>query len=1083
MRALIVTVVTATAAAAVVAAVLLPRVVDGEAVQAELRRVVREATGQDVAVRGRIGIDLLPRPRLSLARVVVGNPVAAAGGPLAEIDRIDLEVAPLAFVAGRLEFRRALVVRPRVTFAAAPPGLAQGLLRALANPSLAALAAVDVVDGRAELTPAGPRAEGRPGRRPGAIAHLEAVEGGMRRDALLGRLAVTLAGRAGDVPLSLEGEIGDPAAPGAGTAASSLRFELLHGAAGRRARLDFRGFGALGGDAPSLKGEFELEATDPAALLRLAGLVRELPPASARTPRTAPLLFQGQVGLEGRTLRLDEVVCRLGANTVGGRLELAFGAEVPHLVLTLEGTEFLLDDVGVEDLGLLAASPWWEGPLTGGIGLRLGLVRWRDQPIRQLRLEATLGGDGAPAATAPALIPANPDGTARIERLTATLPGGTDLSIAGTLRRRRGGVPAFDGSLSLAAEDARGLLAALGLDLAAMPEDGLKTLALTSGLAASSGGLTLREFELRLDAANVTGSAALVAGPRPRLALSAAADRLNLGAYLPRPGSVDGGRLRERLTALDAAVDLAIERVSLGELRGEDLYLRASLDQGLLRLGELRVRDLAEARLRLSGSGDLPVASFQLEGEIETARPTRFLRALGVEPPPTVTRFAPVRLGGTARGTREGTTVELALDASGLDARLGGEVGPWFDLASGDLELNAEAAQLGDSLRNLGLGPPGGTALARPLRLAARVRRDRADPDRLAVSFEGDAPPSRVEGRLGLRRDEGLLSITGDIAGPTLDPNLLGATLALSGRALPPPAGWLGRLPAAPLSLDRLRGLNLDLALGIDRVVDAPAGTPQDASVRLRATPERLSLDELRMGVAGGELSGVLSVDAESDSAVVGLDLGLRGADPAILLPLLGVDAAGLAGELDLGLRLAGGGGDLVELFGSLEGDGEIRLDGGEAAPTRLAGSLVAQRGIVASRPPGLALATATADGSADVSLDLLAWMAEIGLRLTPHRPPPSPDAEQVPPPLPAAPLPPVERRFLGRPDRLVEVVPRPAAEASEPGVPAPTPTPIETTPAIAGPSPAPAAPAAEATSPTAPASAPAGPTPGTPPT
>jgi uncharacterized protein involved in outer membrane biogenesis len=101
LRALFVALV-AGVAAIVVAAALWPRVVDGDAVQAELRRLVQEATGQDIAVRGGIGIDLFPRPRLSLARVAVGGPPGAAGQALrGEADRVDLEVAPLAFARGR----------------------------------------------------------------------------------------------------------------------------------------------------------------------------------------------------------------------------------------------------------------------------------------------------------------------------------------------------------------------------------------------------------------------------------------------------------------------------------------------------------------------------------------------------------------------------------------------------------------------------------------------------------------------------------------------------------------------------------------------------------------------------------------------------------------------------------------------------------------------------------------------------------------------------------------------------------------------------------------------------------------------
>jgi hypothetical protein len=151
------------------------------------------------------------------------------------------------------------------------------------------------------------------------------------------------------------------------------------------------------------------------------------------------------------------------------------------------------------------------------------------------------------------------------------------------------------------------------------------------------------------------------------------------------------------------------------------------------------------------------------------------------------------------------------LNAAGLSARLGAAVGPWFDPSSGDLELTAEAARLGDALRDLGLGSAAGaTGLDRPLRLAARLRRAG---DSYALSLDGEALPSRVEARLDLRLGEGSAAVTGTVDGSTVDHDLLAAALGMS--RLAPDAGagsWLGRLPPLPLSLDRFRGLDLDVS-------------------------------------------------------------------------------------------------------------------------------------------------------------------------------------------------------------------------------------------------------------------------------
>lgn len=1043
MRALFVALV-AGVAALVVAAALWPRLIERDAVQAELRRRVQEATGPDLAVRGRIGVDLFPWPRLSLARVALGTPPAAGGAasPRADVDRIDLEVASLPFLGGRLEVTNVRLVRPRVTLAAASAGaLVPDLLAVLARPSFQGVQSIRVVDGRADVAGLGTRT---------GTARLEGLDGTLRRDASSGRVGVSLAANAAGTPLSLEAELGEPSAT-----ASSLRFELAGGQPDRAARLDFRGFGTLGGAAPpALKGEFTLEASDPAVLQRLAALARDpAAPAAGRLPRTAgPLLLEGQAEVAAGSFRLAEVTCRLGVNTFTAALELAFAGDT-RLDLEVDGSEFVLDADALGDLRLLAALPWWEiVPPRGKVALRLGVVRWREEAAaRQLRLEAALAGPGE----------------VRVDRLTATLPGATDLSFSGTLRRE-GGAPSLAGSLSLTAEDARALLGAAGLDLEGrLPARAARTLALSAALAASPARVAVRDLDLRLDGTRLTGSAAWVAGPRPRLALSGSADRIDLEDYLPSsglPGTGQGERLRDLLTAVDATVDMSVARANLGGLRGEGLYLRALLERGLLRLDELSVRDLAESRLRLAGTADLPVASFELSGELEATRPARLLRALGLDPPATVTRFAPVRLTGTARGNRESTSLQLGLNAVGLNARLGAAIGPWFDPASSaDVELTAEAARLGDALRDLGLGPAGPALdpLDRPLRLAARLRRvGDGDGGGYALSFEGDAPPSRLEGRLGLRLGEDVTAVTGTVDGTAVDRDLLAAALEVSRLAPDPAAGtWFGRLPTVPLTLERFRGLDLDLRLRAARVLGLGAGEPgreREAAARFRLDGDHLSLDDLRVPLAGGELAGVVTLDtAEDGHAIMGVDVGLEDARPERLLPLLGAGDS-LAGELDLGLRLAGSGRTLPELVGSFEGEGSVQLRQGRlrgagllspaaVSPTageeqlRLGGALAVSRGVLASPPGGLALALPGAAGTAEVRLDLLAWMAEIGLRLSAVEP--SPHA--------AAPLPP--RRFLGPPGRLRDVsapLPeRPPPEASPTGPASPPAAPTGRTP------------------------------------
>jgi hypothetical protein len=352
--------------------------------------------------------------------------------------------------------------------------------------------------------------------------------------------------------------------------------------------------------------------------------VRDVWPADQAAAHRGRSCSRARPSWQTGTLRLAEVTCHLGRNTLtpGSISPVAGEARLDlrdrrRRVRARRGR-------GLATCACSASLPWWE-VLAAGQGRaspgRRALARagwWRPQ----LRLD---GGAGRP-------------GPRRVSCASTASPRPCPAPPTSRSPARCGGTagrPSLAASLSLTAEDTRALLGVAGVHLdGLLPGRSVRTLALTGALAASPARVAVRDLDLRLDGSRLTGSAAWVAGPRPRLALSGSLDRLDIGDYLPTGRFPDGGeRFRDRLTAVDATVDLSVGRATLGELRGEGLYLRALLERGLLRLTELSVRDLAEAKLRLAGSGDLPVASFELAGELESARPARLLRALGLDAP------------------------------------------------------------------------------------------------------------------------------------------------------------------------------------------------------------------------------------------------------------------------------------------------------------------------------------------------------------------------------------------------------------------------------------------------------------------
>ena len=235
-----------------------------------------------------------------------------------------------------------------------------------------------------------------------------------------------------------------------------------------------------------------------------------------------------------------------------------------------------------------------------------------------------------------------------------------------------------------------------------------------------------------------------------------------------------------------------------------------------------------------------------------------------------------------------------------------------------------------------------------------------------------------------------------------------------------------------------LHGLNLDLGLRAERLL--PAGTlaapdtgpaaadrPPDASARLKAAREGVSLEQIRLPAAGGTLSGVATLDAQPGYGTVGLDLRLEDARAERLLAALGAKP-GLTGTVALDARLTGSGASLPAIVGSLEGEGGLRLRDGSvpglaaADPARLTpvpfldGAFAVARGIAESAPPGLAIQVPGAWGTVQARLDLLDWMADVTVELA--APPPD-DAKSA------------AWRLLGPPGRLQPVRAEPEPEAT----------------------------------------------------
>lgn len=951
------------AALVAAAGAILPRLVDAEAIRARLVAETQAAIARPVAVRGSAELTFTPRPVLSVGRVTIGSSSAEGAAVLIEMDRLDLEVAPLSLLTGNLEVTGARIVRPRAHLRQHGRELA-AVLAALPRGEGAPRSA-RLVDGQLRV-----EREGRPAE------VLEQLEIELARTATNGldlrgngrwrnkplSITLQLGGGigGGNLPIDLDLDVGDDGE------ASSIE---LHGQVG----LPAAGSPALAG----LTGEIELEADDLADLLAIgaAAAGRAIPAASG----LGPVAIAGKLAKTDATWRLNLSSAAIAGGEVVGHVEIDTAA--PRVDIALDTTRLRPTDGLLATAAGLGSLPLPPG-LTGSVRVQLAGLAWRNSALRNLRLTAELPGDD----------------TLRVVRLAARLPDEGEIDIEGRLAGLSA-ARSWQGEVALSAQDLRALAGWLGLPDPALAPDRLRSLSGTAAIGWSGRQLSLRDMDLRLDATRITGSAALALESRPQLAAALTVDRLALDSYLPaaRPPDLFQG-LAGVVGEVDLALDIDLAAVSWQAIRAEGVKLRAQAEDRRLTLHELSVTGLAEATANLVGDADLTTGQLQLAVEADIPYPSRLARLAGYEPPALIGRLGAVRLTGTVRRDGEQLVVEGGTSSAGLtldaEARLpiGLDGPPRLD------RLTAETTDFAALVRQTGL--PAAPALAGPARVGFSATPRGGGIVDLAASadlvgsggemrlrYDGQGERPKLSGSLGLGKlDAALMRLAWDTGELTL------------GFPPGPPSRWPGIWPRDALSWGWLYAADLDVSL---------SGTAT-GRLSLDAGHLELALDEATF--AGGRLAGRLTLDGRDVLPQLSAEIDLSGANTAEAIGLAGL-RGGLRGRLDLGVTLAGSGVDPAGIVGSLEGTARLSLTNGAIEGIRLQpvdvldaaqpqvpvvalqGALTVDRGVATGQ--GLSLRLPDEEASLDVRLDLPAWMLEAAIR----RPEPAPPLRMLGPP------------------------------------------------------------------------------------
>lgn len=708
------------------AAVLIaPSFIDWNQYKDEIAAQVKAVTGREIVIAGDIDLALLPVPTLSVEDLRLVNVPGAAVPDMVRLKSLRVRVALAPLFEGRIQVATVVLVEPVIELEI----LADGRPNWQLAPSGEAEAAAP---GEAAAETTGPPAEigldsftienGTVVYRDTAAGTVEKVE---RLNAEI--TAESLAG-----PFRADGEL---VARGVPLGFALTLGRLVEDAAipvnlsltSAQARAVFNG--TLSAADGTASGKLRAEGGDLAAVVRAVAAAGDGPALPGWLAQEFAL--DGTVEASAAGVAVDDIVFEIGGVRATGTVNVSLGervqADITLALGRIDLDRWLAMEPGAAEsdgdeaparptapAGGEAADRGFEIPtgIAGSFDLTVDAVIFRGGVVHQVRLSAELVG-----------------GEITLSQATAQLPGGSHVSVFGFLTAAEG-KPRFEGSVEATADNLRGVLDWLQIDVSSVPSDRLRKFSFTGELSASPETMHLTGIDLRLDTSRLTGGVTIALRERPAFGASLAIDRLNLDAYLPRTpagggqgdeGAAAGEPARPGapplsalalLATFDANLEVRIDRLTYRRTPVQGVGFDGTLQAGTLTVREARVDDLAGASARASGtlSGFTGTPQVKADFELRADDLTGLFRLAGVEPPVAPQKLGNFALEGSVETDGTDATFEVQLALAGGGASLGGELKGLDGTPSYDLEVKAshpDAARLLETFLE-GVELPGG---------------------------------------------------------------------------------------------------------------------------------------------------------------------------------------------------------------------------------------------------------------------------------------------------------------------------------------------------------------------------------------
>ncbi len=270
-------------------------------------------------------------------------------------------------------------------------------------------------------------------------------------------------------------------------------------------------------------------------------------------------------------------------------------------------------------------------------------------------------------------------------------------------------------------------------------------------------------------------------------------------------------------------------------------------------------------------------------------------------------------------GVRYPVDAEVTLGETKIRAK--GSITDPADPSALDIELKLTGASMADLFPITGLLLPETPKFDTEGRVIGKLVPGKLD--LRYQDFTGKVGQSDIAGTLHYKQQDPRPSLSGSVVSKRLRLVDLGRLIGSGSKGDKPgdikqPKGRV--LPVSPFKTDRWDKMDVDVRFDGKQIVRQEALPIDEFATHIRMHGGVLTLDPLRFGVAGGKLSGKVSIDGRDDPARGTMDLRAQGLNLAKLFPKVG-DAPASIGTLGASAKLEARGNSVAALLGTANGD------------------------------------------------------------------------------------------------------------------------------------------------------------------